>query len=455
MANISFNNKNYNIEIPAEALAALKSHLQTNMAGSGAAINLDGTTYNIDSAKLSAATTNFVTHLGTISGNGHKVVVNGVEYGVSADKVADAVGGLENVLGELNNGGSEPKPEVITHYTQEDIDNSYGLLMPCGATNPLYVVASVSPDFSTATITKNGDDSDGLMVDLPYGYIADLGLPLTTIIIENGVANIGEYFISNCQTVTSVTISDSVTSIGVSAFRECGSITSIVIPNGVTSIGDATFSHCSSLTSIAISDSVTNIGAEAFYNCSNLTSIAIPDSVTSIGEAAFRDCTSLISITIPNSVTNIGKFAFNNCYSLTSINIPSSVTSIGELAFRGCDGLTSITVESNNTVYYSKDNCLIEIATNKLIHGCQTSTIPNGVTSIGNNAFFACPGLTSITIPDSVTGIGELAFWCCLHLTSITFKGTVAQWNSITKGDRWNENVPATYVKCSDGQVAL
>ena len=52
--------------------------------------------------------------------------------------------------------------------------------------------------------------------------------------------------------------------------------------------------------------------------------------------------------------------------------------------------------------------------------GLTTITIPNSVTSIGNNAFIGCKSLTSITIPNSVTSIGGCAFWECLGLTSIT-----------------------------------
>ncbi|MBQ8897045.1 MAG: leucine-rich repeat domain-containing protein, partial [Clostridia bacterium] len=93
-------------------------------------------------------------------------------------------------------------------------------------------------------------------------------------------------------------------------------IKSVVIEDGVTNIGFSAFEVCSSLTSITIPDSVTSIGGEAFYDCSSLTSITIPDSVTSIGEGAFVYCSSLTSITIPDSVTSIGNLAFRDCSSL-------------------------------------------------------------------------------------------------------------------------------------------
>ena len=79
----------------------------------------------------------------------------------------------------------------------------------------------------------------------------------------------------------------------------------------------------------------------------------------------------------------------------------------------------------------------------------------NNVTSIGDSAFMSCPELTSIEIPDSVTNIDDYAFYNCSGLTSITFNGTKEQWEAISKGSKWNNNVPATKVVCSDGDVEI
>lgn len=44
-------------------------------------------------------------------------------------------------------------------------------------------------------------------------------------------------------------------------------------------------------------------------------------------------------------------------------------------------------------------------------------SLPSGLTSVGNMAFYDCVNLTAVTIPDSVTDIGKLAFCQCRNVT--------------------------------------
>ena len=225
----------------------------------------------------------------------------------------------------------------------------------------------------------------------------------------------------------------------------------------VTSVGKQAFGNCFSLTSVVIPNSVTSIGRDAFWGCDSLKSIVISNGVTSIGAAAFMGCDSLKSIVIPNSVISIEDNAFKACVSLKSIVIPESVTSIGEEVFWGCDSLTSIIVAEGNTMYDSRNQCnaIIETATNKLISVCKKTIIPDGVTSIEEEAFLSCVALKSIVIGNGVTSIGAAAFMGCDSLKSITFNGTKMQWNSIELGDEWNCEIPAQRVRCTDGNVKI
>ena len=162
---------------------------------------------------------------------------------------------------------------------------------------------------------------------------------------------------------------------------------------------------------------------------SSIKSVIINDGVISIGREAFDYCTSLTSVTIPNSVTSIGDNAFTSCTSLTSVTIPNSVTSIGGNAFFGCTSLTSINVDSNNPNYSSVDGVLFNKDKTTLIQcPCRKQgayTIPNSLTSIGNQAFADCKSLTSVTIGNSVTSIGNQAFRGCSSLTSVTIGNSV------------------------------
>ena len=189
------------------------------------------------------------------------------------------------------------------------------------------------------------------------------------------------------------------------------------------------YSNRSDITSVVIKPGVTSIGSLAFYKCSNLTSITIPSGLTSIGEMAFFNCSALTSVTIPNGVISIGNFAFGSCTGLKSITIPSSVTSIENNIFQDCTGLTNITVDSSNPSFCSESGVLFNKDKTTLIYCPRRKTgsytIPDGVTAIGDYAFYYCSGLTSVTIPSSVTSIGGSAFQYCTGLTSITIPNSV------------------------------
>ena len=186
------------------------------------------------------------------------------------------------------------------------------------------------------------------------------------------------------------------------------------------------YSNRNYIKTVSIENGLTSIENYAFYDCDYLTSITIPDSVTSIGDNAFWDCRSLVNIEIPDGVTSIGKYAFYTCDSLTSVTIGNSVASIGVKAFGSCNSLASITVSPANETYSSDEYGVLfnknktELIQYPIGYSRTNYAIPNGVTSIGDNAFYDCRSLVNIEIPDSVTSIGSSAFYQCA-LGSVTF----------------------------------
>ena len=163
-----------------------------------------------------------------------------------------------------------------------------------------------------------------------------------------------------------------------------------------------------------------NIPTVAYYNGNGYT-------VTIIDSYAFAYCRGLTgTLVIPYTIEEIGDDAFDYCGFTGVVNIPASVEDIGYTPFYGCDGIEGFVVDPNNEDYDSRDNCnaVIRSYTNELKFGCKNSTIPNTVTSIAEDAFNRCTGLTSITIPSAVTFIGGYAFWFT-GLTSITIPSSV------------------------------
>ncbi len=99
---------------------------------------------------------------------------------------------------------------------------------------------------------------------------------------------------------------------------------------------------------------------------------------------------------------------------LKSVSIPNTVTSIGNNAFEQCKGLTGITIPNSVTTIGSNAFYLCS--------GLLGITIPNSVTTIGNYAFSNLTSILGVTIPNSVETMGDRAFSNCSKLSVVTFE---------------------------------
>ena len=211
------------------------------------------------------------------------------------------------------------------------------------------------------------------------------------------------------------------------AFFGCKSLKSITIPDTVTFIGYSSFEGCTSLEEIVIPSSVIYIDSSAFRGCHALKKVVFETtSITEIYTGLFEDCLSLEEITVPEGVKSIGNRAFCGCKSLRSVKLPESLERLefdGEV-IAGCN-LDTITIDPSNNYFHVKGNCLLNEDCTILIRGCNSSTIPNTVKLIGDDAFSGCTRLAGIVIPDGVEEIGTRAFENCTALTSIDIPKSV------------------------------
>lgn len=304
------------------------------------------------------------------------------------------------------------------------------------------------------TISGTGAIGDYSENDAPW---QSLRADITAIVIEKGITRIGNYAFHDCRVATSAALPEGLVEIGENAFRSCGALEGINLPPELTTIGIGAFYYTSALTSITIpgsvetfSDAFNDSGLEtvtiehgvdevdsyAFCNCYHLKSVTLPDSIQSIGNYAFSGCQQLEELDLPDGITSFGEYAFANTAisefefpegasinagvlqntSITSIVIPQGVTTIGQNAFYGCENLATVTFPST----------LTRIEGGAFSYTALTSLhLPDGVEFIGHSAFRECNVLETVTMTDSVTTMDDNAFDHCDILRSVTLSDQI------------------------------
>ena len=281
---------------------------------------------------------------------------------------------------------------------------------------------------------------------------------IRSIVIQNGITEIGYAAFADCKNLTSISLPNSLTLIDTASFKGCSSLSTFTIPSsvtviegrafadtawytqqpngviyigtilygykgnmpygttisvkeGTTSIASEVFGQISNLSGISFPSSLKRIGAYAFYNCTGLKNVSIPGSVKYIGVDTFRSCSNLESVILSEGVETLEWRAFANCDKLTSLTIPGSVKDMGFETFEGCDNLKSVTFKSG----------IIEIAQYAFwdCKNLEEVVMPSTLGTIMPGAFWECASLKKITLPESLSRIGVAAFCECSKLESV------------------------------------
>lgn len=169
---------------------------------------------------------------------------------------------------------------------------------------------------------------------------------------------------------------------------------------GVTEVAKEAFYSCNELASVILPESITTIKERAFNYTWNITYLYIPESVTTLEYGALSCMRPITEIKLPSGIKEIPDYLCQGCYELKKINIPDGVTSIGSNAFSNTD-LEEIDIPSSVKTIGEWAFAVTDL---------KEVTIPEGVTSIGDNAFWLCSCLSKVSLPESLETIGNGAF---------------------------------------------
>ena len=354
----------------------------------------------------------------------------------------------------------------------------------------------------TLIITVGTGYTEGGIADFAYGKapwyqdIYDSGI--RCLIIGSGIKTIGSYAFADCTDLAEIIVPDGVISIGDGAFLQNSGAKRVVLPPSTVYIGHGALRDCSALTSVSLPDSMSNrLFLDMFEGCTNLKSVDIPDGITDIYEGDLASCPNWTDIyydnwgrvwnrvvsgvrdSIPDrmnvhfkdNIYDSGSCGENVTWTLTAdgtltisgtgamtdytydsrspwyscrtyikrVVMQQGVTSIGDHAFWDCSGLTSVTIPDGVTSIGGD-----------AFSGCAALTsveIPNGVTAIGGSTFSNCIRLAKVTIPKSVTSIGKNAFYYCESIADVYYDGTEEDWAKISISSG-NEDLLAAALHC-------
>ncbi len=330
-------------------------------------------------------------------------------------------------------------------------------------------------DTYTLTISGEGEmydfrdeniDNDSLFLPPWNEYDGQI----KSIVISDGVENIGACAFDDCTQLTDISIGADVADIGSSALSNCTALGNITIPSNVKTISGGAFGGFEGIRNIYITDLSAwcdiNFSGEGANPLGNLylndvlvTNLEIPSATTEIKAYAFSGCQSITEVTMGEDVTSIGRGAFLNCALLENITLGENVTSIGDEAFDGTAyyedennwssdmlilGNWIIAADDIEGVLIIPDNCVgiaadvfdrcnitdikfsdsLKYIGESAFMRCEELkqiVIPEGVLYIGDGAFMWCDNLEAVSIADSVTHIGDNAFWVDENLKFVKF----------------------------------
>lgn len=300
-------------------------------------------------------------------------------------------------------------------------------------------------------------------------YLKSVQLPST-------LKRIGGGAFSSASQLTSITLPEGLEEIADRAFSGCTGIESLQLPSTLKVIGDRAFEKMEKLTTIVLPEALESIGSQAFDGCKLGGEITIPAGVKYLGDNAIgnstwsgnniwqirynavnaeHDTASSIfdaeRVIIGAGVQKIPDHAFESSSfkkitfeertydaelvigdrsfsytKITEIRLPKGKIEIGGAAFYGSQlaSFSTLGVVTKINDYVSAGYNGFGVGS---VEGAFEMTeltefvVPDGLTYVGDHAFYNCETLTTAHLGNSVKHIGNDAFNNCKALTDLQF----------------------------------
>ena len=298
--------------------------------------------------------------------------------------------------------------------------------------------------------------------------------------VSDGIQTLGTGLFAGCADLEEISFPETLTGIKANAFNGCNSIAGIMYQNGsakrLNAITDSTGN--SALLNAAVStygkcgENLTYIfdksagmimidangeGDFSMYNYTadtvpwkdykdDIISVYIADYVISIGNNAFRGCKNLTEVTFAEALGSIGENAFDGCTALETVNFGGTDTQWDNIeiaaynapllkakpqCFGTCgENLTFRTDHSTGTLYIEGTGAMYDYTSTSMPwyafkEKFNKVVVANGVTTIGENAFWNCRTIERVTLGNTVQSIGKYAFGGCESLESVNLPNSL------------------------------
>lgn len=185
-------------------------------------------------------------------------------------------------------------------------------------------------------------------------------------------------------------------------------IDDVTVEEGITRIGAGVFAG-QPLQTVDLADTVTQIGNAAFSACTSLSHVNGAQGVEAIGASAFAGCTALAAFPFSSSCESVGALAFSGS-GLASLALPDGVTSVGDQAFASCASLAS--AELSDSLSTLGAGAFRSCEKLERVDGL------DGLAELASGVFEGCIALSDVSLPEGVAKIGRNAFSNCVRAFS-------------------------------------